>query len=158
MQFTRTRFVFLLMLWSLLALPAMVLAQAQTAKAPDRKDADKPATEEASRPKSEEKEFDADEVAALLTKEKPSGGGAKRTQQEASLGGPAVADRGPTIAHPVPIRFAVERVDEPTDLRFVLAVLMKVRGSGQHAGQEQRTVDAGQTAAISFEWFTLRAR
>ena len=32
MQVTRTRFVFLLMLWSLLALPAMVLAQAQTAK------------------------------------------------------------------------------------------------------------------------------
>lgn len=61
--------------------------QAQTAKAPDRKDADKPAPEAASKPKSEEKDFDADEIAALLTKEKPSGGGAKRSNQEASLGG-----------------------------------------------------------------------
>ena len=61
--------------------------QAQTAKAPDRKDAEKPATEQAQKPKSEEKAFDADEVAALLNKEKASGGGAKRSTQEASLGG-----------------------------------------------------------------------
>jgi len=61
--------------------------QAQTAKSPERKDADKPAAEAASKPKSEEKDFNADEIAALLTKEKPSGGGAKRSNQEASLGG-----------------------------------------------------------------------
>ncbi|MBL8580740.1 MAG: hypothetical protein JNL61_00760 [Rhizobiaceae bacterium] len=61
--------------------------QAETAKAPDRKDADTPAKKEASRPKSEEKEFNADEVAALLNKEKPSGGGAKRSTEQASLGG-----------------------------------------------------------------------
>ncbi|MGD9913712.1 MAG: TonB family protein [Rhizobiaceae bacterium] len=61
--------------------------QATTAKAPERKETEKPATEAAAKPKSEEKEFDADEVAALLTKEKPSGGGAKRSTQEASLGG-----------------------------------------------------------------------
>ena len=36
-----------------------------------------------SKPKSEEKEFDADEVAALLNKEKASGGGAKRSTEEA---------------------------------------------------------------------------
>ncbi|MGE0500902.1 MAG: hypothetical protein AB7I79_04490 [Rhizobiaceae bacterium] len=61
--------------------------KAQTAKAPERRDSDKPATEAAKRPTSEEKEFDADEVAALLNKEKASGGGAKRSTQEASLGG-----------------------------------------------------------------------
>jgi colicin import membrane protein len=61
--------------------------QAQTAKAPDRKDTEKPAKEAAAKPKSEEKEFDADEVAALLNKEKASGGGAKRSTQTASLGG-----------------------------------------------------------------------
>jgi colicin import membrane protein len=61
--------------------------QAETAKAPDRKDADQPVKKEASRPKSEEKEFNADEVAALLNKEKPSGGGAKRSTDQASLGG-----------------------------------------------------------------------
>lgn len=61
--------------------------QAQTAKTPDRKQDDKQAQEAASRPKSEEKEFNADEVAALLNKQKPSGGGAKRSTEQASLGG-----------------------------------------------------------------------
>ncbi len=62
-------------------------AQAETAKAPERKDSDKPVKEASSRPKSEDKEFNADEVAALLNKQKPSGGGAKRSTQQASLGG-----------------------------------------------------------------------
>jgi colicin import membrane protein len=61
-------------------------AQAETAKAPDRKDSDKPAKEASSKPKSEEK-FDADAISALLNKQKPSGGGAKRSTQQASLGG-----------------------------------------------------------------------
>lgn len=59
----------------------------QTAKAPERKDAEKPAVQDAKKPKSEEKEFNADEVAALLNKEKASGGGAKRSKEQASLGG-----------------------------------------------------------------------
>ena len=59
--------------------------KAETAKTPDRKDAEKP-TEQASRPKSDEKEFNADEVAALLNKEKASGGGAKRSTEQAALG------------------------------------------------------------------------
>ncbi|MEP9387219.1 hypothetical protein [Mesorhizobium sp. KR9-304] len=61
--------------------------QAQTAKTPDRKEAEKPVKQAAAKPKSEEKEFDADEVAALLNKEKASGGGAKRSTETASLGG-----------------------------------------------------------------------
>lgn len=61
--------------------------QAQTAKAPERKDAKKPAVKEAARPKVEETEFNADDIAALLNKEKPSGGGAERSTQVASLGG-----------------------------------------------------------------------
>lgn len=61
--------------------------QAQTAKAPERKEPEKPAKQQASKPKSEEKQFDADEVAALLNKDKASGGGAKRSTQQAALGG-----------------------------------------------------------------------
>ena len=61
--------------------------QAQTAKAPEQKDTDqKPATKTASAPKSETKDTVLDDVAALLNKEKPSGGGAKRSTQTASLG------------------------------------------------------------------------
>ncbi|MER9444843.1 TonB family protein [Mesorhizobium sp. M0340] len=62
-------------------------AQAESAKAPERKDADKPVKEASSRPKSEDKQFNADEISALLDKRKPSGGGAKRSTQQASLGG-----------------------------------------------------------------------
>ncbi len=61
--------------------------QAQTAKAPEKKETQKPVKEVAAKPKTDEKEFDADEVAALLNKEKASGGGAKRSTQTASLGG-----------------------------------------------------------------------
>jgi len=62
-------------------------AEAQTAKAPDRKASEKPVKDAASKPKAEDSEFNEDEVAALLSKEKTAGGGAKRSSQEASLGG-----------------------------------------------------------------------
>jgi len=62
-------------------------AQAESAKAPERKDADKPVKEASSKPKSDEKQFNADEISAMLDKQKPSGGGAKRSTQQASLGG-----------------------------------------------------------------------
>ena len=61
--------------------------EAQTAKAPDRKDTDEPKEQQANKPKSDEQEFNADEVAALLNKEKAAGGGAKRSTDEAALGG-----------------------------------------------------------------------
>ncbi|WP_376702894.1 TonB family protein [Mesorhizobium sp. ISC25] len=61
--------------------------QAESAKAPERKDADKPVKEASSRPKSDDKQFNADEISALLDKRKPAGGGAKRSTQQASLGG-----------------------------------------------------------------------
>jgi outer membrane biosynthesis protein TonB len=59
----------------------------QTAKAPERQKAEeKPAQQQAQ--KSEKKESEVlDQVAALLNKEKASGGGAKRSQEQASLGG-----------------------------------------------------------------------
>ncbi|MBZ9848432.1 TonB family protein [Mesorhizobium sp. CA14] len=62
-------------------------AQAESAKAPDRKDAEKPVKEASSKKKSDEKQFNADEITALLDKQKPTGGGAKRSTQQASLGG-----------------------------------------------------------------------
>ncbi|WP_027166716.1 TonB family protein [Mesorhizobium sp. WSM3224] len=62
-------------------------APAESAKAPERKDAEKPVKEASSKPKSDDKQFNADEISALLDKQKPSGGGAKRSTQQASLGG-----------------------------------------------------------------------
>lgn len=59
--------------------------QAQTAKAPERKDAQEPAEKQAAKLAESSDEL-LDDVAALLNKEKPSGGGAKRSTREASLG------------------------------------------------------------------------
>ncbi len=61
-------------------------APAQTAKAPDRKDSDKPP--EKPKPAANNDELAAleDEVKALINREKPSGGGAKKQEQEAALG------------------------------------------------------------------------
>jgi len=63
-------------------------AEAQTAKAPDRKNAEKPVKEASAKPKSESTDASVeDKVAALLNKEKASGGGAKRSTDTAALGG-----------------------------------------------------------------------
>ncbi|MCT7377284.1 cell envelope integrity protein TolA [Chelativorans salis] len=60
--------------------------KAQTAKAPERKETEKPTAREQA--KSEEKDEELlDQVAALLDKQKASGGGAKRSTEEAALGG-----------------------------------------------------------------------
>ncbi|PWJ78366.1 cell division and transport-associated protein TolA [Pseudaminobacter salicylatoxidans] len=62
--------------------------QAQTAKSPEKKEAEKLIKQaSSSRQKSDEKSFDADEIAALLSKEKAAGGGAKRSTEQAALGG-----------------------------------------------------------------------
>ncbi|WP_137932942.1 TonB family protein [Mesorhizobium comanense] len=62
-------------------------APAESAKAQDRKDADKPVKEASSKPKSDDKQFNEGAIQQLLDKQKPSGGGAKRSTQQASLGG-----------------------------------------------------------------------
>jgi colicin import membrane protein len=63
-------------------------AEAQTAKAPERKAAEKPVSEASSKPKSDSTEESVeDKVAELLNKQKPSGGGAKRSTETAALGG-----------------------------------------------------------------------
>jgi colicin import membrane protein len=61
--------------------------QAQTAKAPERKVAEKPAEKPTQQPKADKPDDTLDEVAALLSKEAPSGGGAKRSTETAALGG-----------------------------------------------------------------------
>jgi colicin import membrane protein len=70
------------------ARPQPAPAPAESAKTPDRKDADKPVKEASSKPKSDEKHFNADDIDKLLRdKQKPSGGGAKGSTQQVSLGG-----------------------------------------------------------------------
>ncbi|MER0236814.1 hypothetical protein [Fulvimarina sp. MAC8] len=60
-------------------------AKPEPPKRPEPKETPEP--EKPTETKSEEKTFDADQIAALLNKEKSAGGGAKRQQQTAALGG-----------------------------------------------------------------------
>ena len=60
-------------------------AKAETAKTPDRKKDQKKKQEKAS--SLNDSDFNSDEIAALLNKEKTAGGGAKRSQEQAALGG-----------------------------------------------------------------------
>ena len=59
---------------------------AQSAKTPDRKNEATP-KEQKKAASTEESKFNADEIAALLNRQDPSAGGAKRSTQEAALGG-----------------------------------------------------------------------
>ena len=60
-------------------------AKAETSKTPDRKKDQKKKQEKAT--SMNDSDFNADEISALLNKEKAAGGGAKRSQDEAALGG-----------------------------------------------------------------------
>jgi len=63
-------------------------AEAQTAKAPDRKAAEKPVADAGSKPKNDSAEKSVeDKITQLLNKDKASGGGAKRSTETAALGG-----------------------------------------------------------------------
>ncbi|QRM56587.1 hypothetical protein [Sinorhizobium sp. BG8] len=65
--------------------PKVETAQAQSAKTPDRKDEEKKKQKKAT--SANDSDFNADEVAALLNKEKAKGGGRKSSTEEAALGG-----------------------------------------------------------------------
>jgi colicin import membrane protein len=59
----------------------------QTASIPERKEPAKPVTRQTQKPAEQNDENVLDDVAALLNKEKASGGGAKRSTEQAALGG-----------------------------------------------------------------------
>lgn len=62
--------------------------QAQTAQTPDRRETETPpAPRETARQRSEDSQFDEDQIAALLDQRAPSGGGAARSDDQAALGG-----------------------------------------------------------------------
>ena len=62
--------------------------QAQTAKAPERTAPERPAERQTpQQPTTEKSDFNADDIAALLDKQKPAGGGTQRSTREAALGG-----------------------------------------------------------------------
>ena len=62
--------------------------QQQTARAPERPQTpQKPTERQPERETTEKSDFNADQIAALLDRQKPSGGGTQRSTREAALGG-----------------------------------------------------------------------
>src|SRR5688572_25876320 len=59
-------------------------------------------------------------------------------RQEAGLGLPAVGERRPTIARPVPVGPAVERVDQGSDFGLFLGVSVEVGGAGKGTREQER--------------------
>lgn len=59
----------------------------QTAQAPERRQTEEPRREQQTSASQEDQQFDEDQIAALLNRDTPSGGGAQRSSQEAALGG-----------------------------------------------------------------------
>lgn len=59
----------------------------QTAQAPERPRTEQPSREQTASTNRDDEQFDADQIAALLNRDTPSGGGAQRSSQEAALGG-----------------------------------------------------------------------
>ena len=65
---------------------------------------------------------------------------------KSALGCPALTNRLALRQHPTPIDTTVELVREPADFVFFRVRTLKIRGGGQHAGDQDRCVDARELA------------
>lgn len=135
----------------------------QTAKTPDRKV--EPKTDVASKQADNDEKKIEDEVAALLNREKTSGGGAKRSQEEASLGAKKT-NKGTklTLSEMDALRGQIQRcwnvpagIEDSADLRVSVKFKLKrdgtvdgrpeiVRGGG--ASGPQRTAQEAAKRAV----------
>lgn len=119
--------------------------RAQTAKTPERKN-NPERTQTAKLASARDSDFDADEVAALLNRQDPSGGGARRGTEEAALGGTRTTAGGSLSQSEMDaLRGQVERcwqivpgMVDGADVR--VRITMRLNRSGEIEGQP--SVDA----------------
>src|SRR5690606_15705336 len=126
-------------------------AKAQTAKTPERKKDEKRKQEKAS--SLNDSDFNADEIAALLNKEKAAGGGAKRSQEQAALG----ARKTTTGSQPAMSEVAAPRgqiqhhwsiipgLSDAADVR--IQVKMRLDQNGDIIGEPEVTATGGSESA-----------
>ncbi len=123
-------------------------AQAATAKTPERKKEQKKQETAKSAP-TKDTDVLADEVAALLNKQDPSGGGAKRSTKEESLGGEKKSSAAKLSQSELDaLRGAIEKnwsvvsgMADAADIR--IQVKMKLDKSGEIVGEPQVTATGG---------------
>lgn len=127
-------------------------AQASTAKTPERKK-DQPKKESAKSTSSKDSDVLADEVAALLNKQDPAGGGAKRSTKEESLGGERKSNAAKLSQSELDaLRGAIEKnwsivsgMADAGDIR--IKVKMKLDRSGEIVGEPEVTATGGSAQA-----------
>lgn len=126
-------------------------AKAETAKTPDRKKDEKKKQEKAS--SMNETEFNSDEISALLNKEKAAGGGAKRSKEQAALGGKkTTAGTKLTMSEMDALRGQIQNnwsiipgMADAQDVR--IKVTMQLDQNGDIIGEPEVTAEGGSEAA-----------
>ncbi|MCO6185104.1 cell envelope integrity protein TolA [Rhizobium sp. L1K21] len=127
-------------------------AQAATAKTPERKK-EQPKKESAKSTASKESDVLADEVAALLNKQDPAGGGAKRSTKEESLGGSKASNASKLSQSELDaLRGAIQKnwsvVSGMADAGEIrIQVKMKLDRSGEIVGDPEVTATGGSAQA-----------
>lgn len=132
--------------------PEAKTAEAQTAKTPDRKVAETKQESAKSRP-SMDSDFNADEIAALLNKQQPANGGAKRSSEPAALGGKKTTS-GSTLSQSEldALRGQIQNnwtiipgIADSSDVR--IQVKFELDESGAIVGEPQVTASGGSDSA-----------
>ena len=126
-------------------------AKAETAKTPDRKKDQKKKQEKAT--STNDSDFNADEISALLNKEKAAGGGAKASQDEAALGGKKTTSGTKlSLSEMDALRGQIQNnwsiipgMADATDVR--IKVTMRLDQNGDIIGEPEVTATGGSEAA-----------
>lgn len=126
-------------------------AKAETAKTPDRKKDEKKKQEKAT--SANETEFNSDEISALLNKEKSAGGGAKRSKEQAALGGKTTTTGTKlTMSEMDALRGQIQNnwsiipgMADAADVR--IKVTMQLDQNGDIIGEPEVTAEGGSEAA-----------
>lgn len=126
--------------------------QAQTAQTPERREAERPAQRETARQQAEEQEFNADEIAALLNRDQPSGGGARRSEEQAALGGSRTTGSRLSQSEIDALRSQVQRCWNPPvgaieAETMVVSIRLRLTPSGELDGAPEIVAGGGASVA-----------
>ncbi|TKT75366.1 hypothetical protein [Aquamicrobium sp. LC103] len=126
--------------------------QAQTAKAPERKNSEQPAKPRQTAQSSTEDKQLEDEISALLNRDKPSGGGARRSTEQAALGGRQTTGAKLAQSEIDALRSQVQRCWNPpvgaaeAD-SLVVSIRLKLKPNGELDGTPEIVSGGGSSMA-----------
>jgi outer membrane biosynthesis protein TonB len=124
----------------------------QTAQTPERRQTEQPSREQTASTNRDDQQFNEDQIAALLNRDRPSGGGAQRSTQEAALGGRQTT--GATLAQSEidSLRSQVSRCWNPPvgaaeAENLVVSIRIRLSRSGELEGNPEVVAGGGASMA-----------